>query len=220
VLAVVRHVATGEVVLVERDDPGVEVKPIAGAGAEPLLLPHQVALARLVADHYWVPLIECIRAMLPPRVRATGSAGSGASTRQRRRSRLLELATATVAASPAVELTGEQKAALDAIEAGSSTLLHGVIASGKTEIYLAAAQRALDQGLRVLLLVPEISLTAARGACAIAAPGAGGDPPDPADRAGAGAAVVEGQEGRGRRGPGQPFGGLRAHPAARPDLPR
>ena len=154
-----RRSTYGFVVSLGTDDPGVEVKPIAGAGAEPLLLPHQVALARLVADHYWVPLIECIRAMLPPRVRATGSAGSGASTRQRRRSRLLELATANVAASPAVELTGEQKAALDVIEAGSSTLLHGVIASGKTEVYLAAAQRALDQGLRVLLLVPEISLT-------------------------------------------------------------
>jgi primosomal protein N' (replication factor Y) len=38
-------------------------------------------------------------------------------------------------------------------------LLHGVIASGKTEVYLAAAEQALSQGLRVLLLVPEISLT-------------------------------------------------------------
>ncbi|MEA2644029.1 MAG: hypothetical protein QOG08_1055, partial [Chloroflexota bacterium] len=32
-------------------------------------------------------------------------------------------------------------------------------ASGKTEVYLAAAEEALSQGLRVLLLVPDISLT-------------------------------------------------------------
>ena len=149
----------GFVISLGAEDPGVEVKPIAGAGADPLLLPHQVALARLVADHYWVPLIECIRAMLPPRIRATGSAGSGASTRQRRRSRLLELATAEAPPAPRLDLTAEQSAALEIIESNPSTLLHGVIASGKTEVYLAAAQRALDQGLRVLLLVPEISLT-------------------------------------------------------------
>jgi primosomal protein N' (replication factor Y) len=56
-------------------------------------------------------------------------------------------------------LTDEQKAALEVIEAGKLTLLHGVIASGKTEVYLAAAQRALAEGLRVLLLVPDIALT-------------------------------------------------------------
>ena len=149
----------GFVVSLGTDDPGVETKAIASAGAEPLLLPHQVELARLVADHYWVPVVECIRAMLPPRVRGTGSAGSQASTRQRRHTRLLELATRPVPAAEPISLTSEQDAALEVIDANPVTLLHGVIASGKTEVYLAAAQRAIAQGLRVLLLVPEISLT-------------------------------------------------------------
>ncbi len=154
-----RRTTFGYVVSLGTDEPEVEVKAIAGAGDEPLLLPHQVALARMVADHYWVPLIECLRAMLPPRVRATGSSGSQASSRQRRHSRLIELATASASPAGRADLTTEQRAALEVIGANQVTLLHGVIASGKTEVYLAAAERALAEGLRVLLLVPDISLT-------------------------------------------------------------
>jgi primosomal protein N' (replication factor Y) len=154
-----RRSTYGFVVSLATEDPGVETKTIATAGSDPLLLPHQVALARLVADHYWVPLIECLRAMLPPRVRATGTSGSQASTRQRRHSRLVELATAPASPSNTHPLTDEQQSALQVIGANQVTLLHGVIASGKTEVYLAAAERALADGLRVLLLVPDISLT-------------------------------------------------------------
>jgi primosomal protein N' (replication factor Y) len=38
-------------------------------------------------------------------------------------------------------------------------LLHGVTGSGKTAVYLAAMQRALDRGMSAILLVPEIGLT-------------------------------------------------------------
>ena len=154
-----RRSTYGFVVSLGTEEPAVEVKPIATAGSEPLLLPHQVALARLVADHYWLPLIECLRAMLPPRVRATGSTGSEASSRQHRHSRLVELATGPAPPVSAHVLTDEQSAALEVIGSNQVTLLHGVIASGKTEVYLAAAEQALSEGLRVLLLVPDISLT-------------------------------------------------------------
>ena len=154
-----RRTTYGFVVSLGTDDPGVETKPIATAGKDPLLLPHQVALARVVADHYWVPLIECLRAMLPPRVRKTGSTGEGSSSRQRRHSRLLDFANRVGGVGVPPALTGEQGAALEVIASNQLTLLHGVIASGKTEVYLAAAEQALAQELRVLVLVPEISLT-------------------------------------------------------------
>ncbi|MEN6520619.1 MAG: primosomal protein N' [Armatimonadota bacterium] len=62
-------------------------------------------------------------------------------------------------------LTEEQQAALTASIEGidrrehSVMLLHGVTASGKTEVYLRAIEHAAKQGRRSLVLLPEISLT-------------------------------------------------------------
>jgi primosomal protein N' (replication factor Y) (superfamily II helicase) len=58
-------------------------------------------------------------------------------------------------------LSAEQASALRALDGAPPrpTLLHGVTGSGKTEVYLQAAQRALDQGRQALVLVPEINLT-------------------------------------------------------------
>ncbi|MGB6692396.1 MAG: primosomal protein N', partial [Terracidiphilus sp.] len=67
-------------------------------------------------------------------------------------------------ASPApIRLNEPQTEALAAIVAALGAfhafLLFGVTGSGKTAIYLAAMQRALDRGLSSILLVPEIGLT-------------------------------------------------------------
>ncbi len=59
-------------------------------------------------------------------------------------------------------LTADQQAAVDAIAAVQGfkpVLLHGVTGSGKTEVYLHAAERVLAAGRQVLLMVPEINLT-------------------------------------------------------------
>ena len=67
-------------------------------------------------------------------------------------------------------LNHEQLAALGSIVAAldshafGACLLHGVTGSGKTAVYLAAMQRARQEGRSAILLVPEIGLTPAMAA--------------------------------------------------------
>jgi primosomal protein N' (replication factor Y) len=62
-------------------------------------------------------------------------------------------------------LSAEQRAALETVVAamdgagGREHLLHGVTGSGKTEVYLAATEAALERGRGAIVLVPEIGLT-------------------------------------------------------------
>ncbi len=61
-------------------------------------------------------------------------------------------------------LTGEQEEAVTRIQEGlrsgsyQTLLLHGITGSGKTEVYLRAAQETLHLGRQVLIMVPEIGL--------------------------------------------------------------
>ncbi len=67
-------------------------------------------------------------------------------------------------ASPPYQLTPEQRAAIEAVarpieeKRYESFLLHGVTGSGKTEVYLQLAARAIAAGRNVIVMVPEIAL--------------------------------------------------------------
>ena len=71
--------------------------------------------------------------------------------------------TAASAPNSKILLSAHQTAALENIERGfkerKPTLLHGVTASGKTEIYIELIKNAFKTHKRVLYLLPEIALT-------------------------------------------------------------
>jgi len=149
---------------VQQPDHADGVKAISGVLDEPpILLAHQVELARWIAARYCAPLGEVIKAMIPKGVR---SARPGGRKRGPRVTSLgVEAARAEGPALSAPVLTESQAAAVaPLIEAIAGhghrrLLLHGVTGSGKTEVYLAALDAALARGRQAIVLVPEIALT-------------------------------------------------------------
>jgi len=147
---------TGFVVAVGDQPLPREARTITGLIERGALSPHLLELAHWIADYYLAPLGEVIAAALPG-----GLEGFGAS---RARKGAREERTVRLALPERVTLTAGQHAALSAAEAAvrarrfAPLLLEGVTGSGKTEVYLRAAQAAREAGLQTLVLVPEVAL--------------------------------------------------------------
>ncbi len=140
------------------------IKPVAGVVRDWPALPETLLrLARFAADYYQRSVGEVLLSSLPQMLTRTACFGieDGVATyTKRQRSKPAKLPIVTRA--PARELTAEQQTALQwlAHQNGYACgLLHGVTGSGKTEVYLHAVARYLEQGRSALLLVPEIALT-------------------------------------------------------------
>jgi primosomal protein N' (replication factor Y) len=128
-----------------------ELKAIHAVLEPELALPEDlVALCRWVAEYYQAPLGEVFRAALP--------SGLGKKTPG-------DLPEPEPGSASEILLSADQENALSAIaraQAAQSTttfLLYGVTGSGKTEVYLRAAENAVASGGKVLILVPEIALS-------------------------------------------------------------
>ncbi|AMG37519.1 primosomal protein N' [Achromobacter xylosoxidans] len=122
-------------------------------------------LARFAAEYYQRPLGEVMLPTLPPPLRkptayqGKRSAGGPVARLDGRKRKAVRN---PAEADQPPELNEAQREAVDTIAGLAKfkpVLLYGVTGSGKTEVYLRAAEKVLAAGRQVLLLVPEINLT-------------------------------------------------------------
>ncbi|MDR0409647.1 MAG: primosomal protein N' [Spirochaetaceae bacterium] len=117
---------------------------------EPIFGDEDIALAEWMASYYFCSTGEALAAMLPSGRRASITPSFVADD-------------IDAMAVSALELSAGQRAALDALitgaEDGVPFYLYGITGSGKTEVFLRAAEFMLDAGKSVIYLVPEIALS-------------------------------------------------------------
>jgi primosomal protein N' (replication factor Y) len=120
--------------------------------AEPVFNNNAVETARWMAEFYLCGIGQALSAMIP-------------SGRKMIHPALPDNDEDT---EPSLSISGEQAAALSAITSPAASpnprfppmfYLYGVTGSGKTEVFLRAAQYMINAGKSVIYLVPEISLT-------------------------------------------------------------
>lgn len=132
------------------------LRPLAAAltALPPLAAPWR-QLVEFAAAYYQRSVGEVALAVLPPELRKLDA------TQLARRLARLKALPQQGPEPVRPELHAEQAAALAALgeEDARPVLLHGVTGSGKTEVYLRAAEQALAGGRQALVLVPEINLT-------------------------------------------------------------
>lgn len=135
------------------------VKDIASViDKEPILTDEMLRLTKWISDNYFCSWGEAIGAAIPGGIKK-GKENIGS------RIKMTETAAEETVMTDPHDLMDEQDKALSEI-AGSiekneskTYLLHGITASGKTEVYLQAIEIVLQKGRQAIMLVPEIALT-------------------------------------------------------------
>jgi primosomal protein N' (replication factor Y) len=143
--------AVGIVIANLQESPVQHLKAIEQVlGPEPVLDENILDLAIFASQYYHYPLGKVLFAILPPALRSKKALPSVTLPQQK--------------SSPSTEypLNLEQQQAVFAIleqTPKKAVLLHGVTASGKTEVYFSVIESLLQKGKQALILVPEIMLT-------------------------------------------------------------
>jgi primosomal protein N' (replication factor Y) len=144
-----RRTLSGFVVGEETEPPAdVTIKPISRVtNAEPLFDAPYLELADWVRRMYLSSLGEALAAMIPGGRKETAVPGLAGDEPPPAESDL--------------QLSDEQEQAIEAIFSDGNRLsyLYGITGSGKTEVFLQAAERVISEGKSVIYLVPEIALS-------------------------------------------------------------
>jgi primosomal protein N' (replication factor Y) len=134
----------------------------------PLFNESSVKLAKWMSEYYVSYFISALRTVMPPGIKRSEGQEKGDAKGKKRRAKSAGAKAeekAKIKIEQPLTPTPHQKSALNiilpVIEAGRSktVLLFGVTGSGKTEVYLQAAARALELGRSSIILVPEVALT-------------------------------------------------------------
>ncbi|HSA59089.1 MAG TPA: primosomal protein N' [bacterium] len=138
-------------------EKSLKIKEI-DAVLRPLLSQKELKLLEWAAAYYLTPIGEVLRHLAPPDLFETRAKARETKARKK----VPHAASFDTPTLPS--LNAEQEAALRTVLEGLARpvrpfLLHGITGSGKTEVYLRAAQSVLETGGQVLVLVPEIGLT-------------------------------------------------------------
>ncbi|MFA5829183.1 MAG: primosomal protein N' [Candidatus Gracilibacteria bacterium] len=142
----------GVILNMHSQTPEYKTKEILGIVENaPHLEPSQIELLQWIAHYYFCPTYKALKLFLPiPFIKKKKIIAPDFTQQD-------ELQTLKSHA-----LNADQLQVLQTIEQSQKkvALLHGITGSGKTEIYLHIADKQVHEGKQVLMLIPEISLTA------------------------------------------------------------
>src|SRR5215831_18934938 len=145
----------GFVVALHDAVPKVEVLAVKEiVDKTPLLRPEIFKLCLWISEYYVSPLGEVLKGALPPGITAKHVERGAVESVPSSRSSGDEGADPVA---PCPSLTSEQACAFDAITSSKGfhpVLLHGITGSGKTEVYMRAAEHFLAACKASLILVP------------------------------------------------------------------
>ncbi len=129
-------------------EPNYPTKAILNIIEDTPLPLQQINLMRWIADYYVSPLANIIQTFLP-------------SGLEKKRKTNLKTINPVKRHRTNILFNNDQLKALESIDKyqDGTMLLHGITGSGKTEVYIELAKKALNQDRSCIILTPEISLT-------------------------------------------------------------